>query len=197
MLTLGLTGGIASGKSTVSKMLRELGAIVIDADLVAREIVAPGQPALVAIQAAFGVEVINDRGELDRKKLAGLVFDHPDKLEVLNRITHPLIKEEIANRMAALEREDCPTVVVDAALLIEAGWHTMVDEVWLVSLDDQTQLKRLMERDKLTLDEARQRISAQMSLSQKARYAHRIIDNSGSIQDTQQQVACFYSQLHK
>lgn len=197
MFTLGLTGGIASGKSTVSKMLRQLGASIIDADLVARQIVSPGQRGLVAIQAAFGADLVNNHGELDRKKLASIVFGHPDKLEMLNRITHPLIKEEIEKRLIGLGQLECPVAVVDAALLIEAGWQNMVDEVWLVSVDEQTQVERLMQRDGLTLEEARCRIRSQMPLTQKTPYANRIIDNSGSAEDTQQQVESFYSSLHK
>lgn len=189
MKVIGLTGGIGSGKSTVSRMLRSLGAKIIDADQIARDVVKPGKPALHEIKETFGHEYLQDDGELDRKKLGALVFSDYEKLKKLNQITHPRILEEIktqVERYKADNRYKC--IVVDCALLFEMDMEPLVEETWLVSLERAKQLERLMHRDFLSPEDAEKRIAAQMPLSDKEERADRIIDNSREVTETHEQV---------
>jgi dephospho-CoA kinase len=189
MYRIGLTGGIATGKSTVSSILRNLGACVIDADRIAREIVEPGQPAYHDIVNHFGPAVLLANGKLNRPYLAQQVFSDPQALELLNRLTHPRVIERIEALIEQLAAGGYRLpIVLDIPLLIEAGMADTVDQVWLVTTDPETQLQRLMQRDNLTEAAAKLRIDAQMSLAEKARFAHHLIDNSGSLSDTQQRV---------
>ncbi|MDT8900729.1 dephospho-CoA kinase [Anaeroselena agilis] len=189
MRVIGLTGGIASGKSTVSGMLRELGARVIDADAIAREVVEPGRPARDEIVAWLGRDILLADGSLDRRKLGELVFGDSKARAVLEGITHPRITAAAKEALAAAEREGCAAAVLDVPLLYEAGWDAYVDEVWVVYVDAATQLRRLMERDSLTEGQAAARVAAQMSLEEKARRADIVIDNSGAPESTAAQVA--------
>lgn len=188
MLILGLTGGIATGKSTVAKMFVELGAIHIDADSLSREIVAPGEPAWWAIVDRFGSVVLREDGQLDRKALAALVFSDPQKLAALNKITHPPIITLIRQRLAEAQAGGAGLVVLEAPLLYEAGLDSEVDRVVVVAAAEATQLERLVPRDRLLESEARQRMAAQMPLSEKIRRAHYCLDNNGSLEDTRRQV---------
>jgi len=196
MKVIGLTGGIASGKSTVSNYLRELGANIIDADIVAREIVEKGQPALKEIVDYFGKEVIKPDGTLDRKILGTIVFSDPEKLQVLNKITHERIikriEEEIQNyrRLGKLK-----AVFVDAALLIEMKMYFLTDEIWLVTSSKETQLKRLMLRDELSFSEAMDRINSQMCLEEKKVYADVVLDNSKDFDHLKKQVESLYKSI--
>jgi dephospho-CoA kinase len=193
---IGLTGGIASGKSLVSGQLRRLGATVIDADSIARAVVAPGGPAREAIIREFGGSVVSSEGSLDRKALGDLVFHDPLKLQKLNRITHPLILAEIDRlvqqyRTSGSPSGDSPSgdvVVLEAPLLFETGLEKSTDEVWVVHVDPETQIRRLMERDRLTEQEARSRILLQIPLEEKVRRAGRVIDNRGRPEETERQV---------
>lgn len=198
MRVIGLTGGIASGKSLVSRLLRELGALVIDADQIAREVVEPGKPAYHSILREFGNQVLNPDGSLNRQALGRLVFSDPRKLERLNQITHPLIIAEIQKllksyRLLFPEK----AVVLDAPLLYEAGLESIVDEVWVVYVDYPTQLQRLMERDGLTREEARRRIEAQLPLEEKVKRADRVIDNRGTPEETALQVRKLWNEIAK
>lgn len=187
MHVIGLTGGIASGKSTVSRHLAKLGAIILDADQIAREIVAPGKPALQEIVKEFGEDVLLPDGSLDRSRLGKLVFADKAKRDRLNQITHPKIFAEIRERIAKLrESYDClhRVVVIDAPLLIEAGFVPLVESVWLVAVDEETQIKRLMERDGYSREEAEARLKSQMPLEQKLAYADHIIQNTGTVEET-------------
>lgn len=191
MKVIGLTGGIATGKSTVSAILRELGLEVIDADAVARELVTPGSDCLRALVDEFGREILNPDGTLNRKKLGRMVFADPKKLERLNEITHPAIVNEIKRRMEIIKgRSQGPpqAAVIDAPLLFEVGLDEIVDEVWVVTLDEEEQLKRLVERDGLTRAEAEARLRAQMPLSEKIKRADIVIDNSGSLESVMEKV---------
>ncbi|MFZ5641627.1 MAG: dephospho-CoA kinase [Bacillota bacterium] len=181
MFVIGLTGNIASGKSTVSEILQSLGAAIIDADKVAREIVEPGTPGLDKIAACFGREVLRPDGTLDREKLGRRVFNDPAELDRLNTITHPLILENIRAKLDKLERSgDIKAAVIDAPLLIETGLHQTVDELWVVTVDPAIQIKRVTERDNLSREEAAARIASQMPQEEKARLADVVIDNSGT-----------------
>ncbi|WIF94398.1 dephospho-CoA kinase [Caminicella sporogenes] len=196
MKVIGLTGGIASGKSTVSSYLKELGAVVIDADIVAREIVEKGKPALKEIVKCFGKEVLNEDGTLNRKYLGKIVFNNPEKLKILNKITHERIIKNIKEKIKFYEHLGKYKVIfIDAALLIEMNMTDMVDEVWLVAIDREKQIERLMIRDKLTYDEALKRINSQMSLEEKKKYADVIIDNSKSIKDLKRQIDILWNKI--
>lgn len=196
MKVIGLTGGIASGKSTVSQYLRELGGVILDADILAREIVQPGEPAWKDIIERFGTEVIRDDGQIDRARLAQKVFADPKSLEMLNLITHPRVAQKTKELLEEIRARDPEAmVVVDAPLLIEAGMVPLVDEVWLVALDTETQLNRLMQRDAVDKEQAMRRVTSQMPLQEKRRYARRIIDNQGSPEETRAQVDKYWKAL--
>lgn len=196
MKVIGLTGGIAAGKSTVSTILRELGAIILDADSIAHKLMAPYQPAWYGIRQHFGEEYILPDGKIDRRKLGRLVFSNPSALKKLNSIVHPIIKTNIEKEIERLRGEGFDgVVVVDAALIFEAGWTEMLDEIWVVKVDEAAQLQRLMERNNLTREEAMDRIKSQMSQEEKIARADRVIDNSLSIDETLKQVKAHWSQL--
>jgi len=195
-LLVGLTGGIASGKSLVSAFFQELGAHVIDADRLAREVVEPGQPAHREIVEAFGREILQSDGCLDRKKLGAEVFADPEKRHRLEAITHPRIRALRQARLQALADQGFDGIVVqDAALLIEVGAADTVDRLVVVYVDEATHIERLMTRDGLSEAEARQRIRSQMPLEEKARVAHYVVDNRGSPGETRQQVEAIYRAL--
>ncbi len=184
MVFAGLTGGIATGKSLVSAIFRSLGAFIIDADVIAREIVRPGLPAWKAITEAFGSEVLLPDGSINRSKLGSIVFKDYAKRSILNSIMHPAILKEAA-RLKKKTGEEHPFAVVifDAALLIESGAYEMVDIVILVYVNEELQINRLMNRDGLTREDAVERVSAQMPVAEKKNYADYIIDTSSSQKD--------------
>jgi len=189
MKVIGLTGGIGSGKSTVSRMLRGLGAKIIDADQIAREVVQKGKPALREIVETFGEDTLLEDGTLDRKKLGSIIFSDEEERLKLNAITHPRIKEEINEKIEKCRVDNCcDLIVLDCALLFEMNMENMVEESWLVSLNKETQLRRIMSRDELSKNDAQLRIDAQMPLSLKAEKATRIIDNSSVVNETHKQV---------
>ncbi|WZL74670.1 dephospho-CoA kinase [Clostridiaceae bacterium 35-E11] len=197
MKIIGLTGGIASGKSTVSGMLRELEIPVIDADKIAREIVAVGKPALKEIEVAFGKDVIHQDGSLNREQLGKIVFSDKEKLKNLNEITHRRIIKEILNRIEMYrEKSIDPVIIIDAALLIETGIKDLVDEIWVVLTDENTQLKRLMERDKMSAEEGLKRIRSQMTVEEKKKYADEIIDNNHDLKHLKRQVTSKLSKVN-
>jgi dephospho-CoA kinase len=196
LLVIGLTGGIASGKSMVSAYLKELGALIIDADVIARELVYPQSPAWQEIVRHFGRKIVYEDGSLKRKELGELIFRCPEERKRLNEIMHPRIKEKIAEQIELYRsRGKFPLLVVDAPLLIEAGLTGLVDEVWLVDLPEKLQLERLRKRDKLTQEEAQKRIASQLSLAEKKKYARRIIDNSGEITETKEKIRFLWKQV--
>lgn len=187
MRVFGLTGGIASGKSTVTAMFREAGVPVIDADALAREVVEPGQPALEEIARRFPGTVTAE-GRLDRAKLGALVFSDASARALLNAITHPRIQALALERTAALADRGAPVALYDAALLIENRLHEAMDGVILVACPVEVQRARLMQRNGLTAAEADQRIASQMPLEQKRPFATWVIDNGGTLAQTRAQV---------
>lgn len=195
MRVIGLTGGIASGKSTTARLLRELGARIVDADEVARDVVMPGQPALAEIADVFGREVLTPEGTLDRKKLAAIVFADEDKRKRLNLITHPRIAMLTQERLKALADEGLPVAVYEAALLVENGAHHALDGLIVVKCDAATQLARLMHRDGFDEAEARRRIATQLPLEAKLAAATWVIDSSGPVAETQKQVAMVWEKI--
>lgn len=188
MLVIGLTGGIASGKSTVSAYLRELNAPVVDADAIVREVQQPGGPVLAAIRESFGSEVILPDGSLDRPALGRIIFSDPERRRHLESIVHPAVRERMWAEVERYRREGHPAVVLDIPLLLEGRLDRTVDQVWLVYVDRETQRKRLTARDGLSAEEAEQRIAAQMDLEAKRSRASLIIDNRGSREETRAQV---------
>ncbi len=195
-LLVGLTGGIASGKSTVSRLFRDLGCLIIDADLLAREVVEPGQPAYEKIVAEFGRGILEAEGWIDRKKLGALVFADSEKRKRLESFTHPEIMARRAGILTELEADGFDgVVIVDAALLIETGGAKSVDRLVVVYVDHETQRERLMTRDEVSPAEAERRIRSQMSLDEKVKLAHYVVDNSGSREATAEQVAKIHQAL--
>lgn len=187
MRVIGLTGGIASGKSTILKMFQEKNIPIIDADVVAREVVKKESPVLKCIAKEFGEIVLNDDGTLNRRKLGEIVFENKENLKKLNSITHPAIIRNIREKLTELTNEGNDYCVIDAALLIESGLVELTDKVILVYANREIQLSRLLERDKLSLLEAKNRIESQSSFEEKKKYADHIIDNSGEIEYTKTQ----------
>ncbi len=183
-----MTGGIASGKSTVSERLRRLGAVIVDADGIAREIVKQGKPAWQDIVEWLGPGVLSPGGGLDRSRLGDLVFRDAAARRKLESITHPRIREAALRALAEADRAGRPVAVIDVPLLFEAGWDKLADETWVVYVDPATQLDRLMKRDGLTAEQAKARIDAQMSLEEKTRLADVVIDNSKDPENTGRQV---------
>ncbi len=194
----GLTGGIATGKSTVSAILKECGAIVIDADLIAHAVVKKGLEAYERIVAHFGKQILLPSGEIDRPQLGNIVFNHPDQKEKLNQIVHPAVFEEMERQIRKIERRNSASVVIsDIPLLIESGMHKRFSEIILVYIPEYLQVQRLMIRSDLSAAQANSRIRAQMPIEEKKRFATRIIDNSGDFENTRNQVIAVYQQLRR
>ncbi len=195
MLHVGLTGGIACGKSTVAAVMRALGCRVLEADALAHRLIEPGQPAYDAVLNEFGSQVRAADGRIDRAKLAAIVFADPNKLERLNRIVHPRVVEALDRELAELTRsEPGAVVVVEAALLIEASYHERLDRLVVAWCEPEQQVERLLARG-MTREEALRRIGAQMRLDQKRRMADDEIDCSGSLDETRRQVASVVAKL--
>lgn len=179
MILVGLTGGIASGKSTASKIFKKLGAYIIDADVLAREVVEPLKPAWRGVVKNFGKGVLNKDNSINRKKLAEIVFNNKKKRELLNSIVHPRVLKRAKEIEKEIVKKDPEAVIIfDAALLIESGAYKKMDKNIVVYADEDVQVKRLIKRDGLTKDEAKKRIKAQMPLRQKVRFADYIIDGN-------------------
>ncbi|MGE5379934.1 MAG: dephospho-CoA kinase [Methylocystaceae bacterium] len=195
MKIIGLTGGIASGKSTVSRCLADLGAHIIDGDVIAHQIIEPGEPAYQAIIEHFGEQIIGSEGKIDRTALGTVVFNHPEELTQLNRITHPYIGKVIRQRIEQAAESDVRVTVLDLPLLFESRMEKMADEVWVVWVSPDVQLQRLIKRDQIDEKAARARIDSQMPLDEKRQRAQVVIDNNGTEIATCQQVTRFYNDL--
>ena len=199
---IGLTGNIGCGKSTVSQLLAERGAGVCDADQVTRTVMQPGQPAYQAIVEAFGSGILQAPGEpIDRPALGRLVFADPVALRRLEAIVHPATRASIERWLAeqerlASEKNRCAVAVIDAIKLIENGYPAICDAVWVVVCDEREQLRRLVESRGMSLADARQRIAAQPPQAENAAVAHVVIDNSGSLAETAQQVAAAWDAIN-
>lgn len=187
-MVIGLTGGIASGKSLVADALREQGLPVIDADVISREVVEPGEPALEQIIEHFGPEILQFDGTLDRKKLGTVIFNDTEKRQVLNQIIHPAVRQRMMAKRDDLVREGNEHVVLDIPLLLENNLRFMVDRVIVVYVNEATQKRRLVERDGRGEEDAAARIRSQMPLEEKRELADAVIDNSGTEKETKIQV---------
>lgn len=192
MKLVGLTGGIGSGKSTVSRMFETMGATIIDADQLAREVVAPGTPGLAAIVEHFGREVLNDDGALDRPTLGRKIFKDPEARTVLNRIVHPLVAARAQEAVVEAEANGAQLVLYDVPLLYENKLDQALPEVVVVCVEAEVQRARIAARDALPPDEIADRIAAQMPLAEKARRANHVIDNNGHLEHTQAQVRALF-----
>jgi dephospho-CoA kinase len=197
MLRLGLTGGIASGKSAVAAMLRDLGFSVLDADSLAHRLIEPGQPAYEEVLREFGPSITDSNGRVDRAKLAALVFADCAKLDRLNAIVHPRVAEIVFQQFDEWERQGTrDAAFVEAALLVESGIHKHLDGLVVAWCDPEQQLARLAARG-LSEAEARRRIAAQMPVEEKLRLATERIDCSGSLEETRQQVVALAAKLRR
>ena len=194
-MILGLTGGIASGKSFVADCFVECGAILVSADLLAREVVNPGSPTLAKLVEAFGVDILTPGGFLSREMMAQIVFANPVARRLLESITHPAIAHLAECRLAELNRSSQALIVYEAPLLFEVGAESRVDQVLVVVVDPEVQLTRLLQRDNLNEAEARQRIAAQWPQADKVQKSDFVIDNNGTLQQTRVVVAALYDYL--
>ncbi len=195
-LLVGLTGGIATGKSLVSEMFRRLDCVIIDADVLAREVVEPGEPVLAEIVAEFGPGVEGPDGGLDRKALGAIVFADPERRRRLEAITHPRIRERFLHRLDALTTQRFRGLVIfDAPVMIESGNYRNMDKLVVVFADEATQIARLMARDGIGREEALRKIRSQMPLAEKAELADYVIDNSRDRSVTEAQARTLYAAL--
>jgi dephospho-CoA kinase len=196
VIVLGITGGIACGKSLVSRCFEELGAVVLSADALAREVVNPGEIAFKQIRAHFGEDVITAEGTIDRARLAQKIFQAPGERQILNQMTHPAIAQLADRRICELRnRPEIPVIIYEAPLLFEAKREASVDLVLVVTSTVERQIERLMQRDNLTPAEALQRISAQMPIAEKAARADIVIENNGSLEEIRELVQHLYRKL--
>lgn len=195
MYRIGLTGGIASGKSTVARILQEMGLPVINLDAISRDIVMQGTPGYREVLRYFGQGILHPNGEIDRKALGAIVFHDPVKRGKLESITHPLILGEMEGRIAALANSGHRVVVIEVPLLIEVGMMDAFDEIWLVYVDAATQMKRLQERDLLDQAGALARLRAQLPLEAKKEFADKVIVNAGEITDLEDQLERLWREL--
>jgi dephospho-CoA kinase len=187
-LVIGLTGGIASGKSTVSNMLKEMNITVIDADVEARLAVEKGEPAYEKIIEVFGHDILLANKDIDRQKLGSIIFHDSEKRQLLNGIVHPEVRNRMNLQIEAAKKREEKVIVLDIPLLFESKLTHMVEKTVLVFVDPAIQLKRLMERNDLSLEDAEARINSQMPLSEKVSLADAVINNNGSVQETKKQL---------
>ena len=187
-LVIGLTGGIASGKSTVSTMLKEMDISVVDADIEARLAVMKGEPVYFKIIEMFGREILLEDGEIDRQKLGSVIFHQAKKRQMLNEIVHPEVRKRMRDQAEKAKKNGEEVVVLDIPLLFESKLTYMVDKTLLVYVDAETQLQRLIARNKLSVEDAEARIRSQLPLADKIKLADAVIDNNGSITDTKKQL---------
>lgn len=187
-LVIGLTGGIASGKSTVATMLKKMNITVVDADIEARLAVMKGETAYAKIITEFGKEILLENEEIDRQKLGSIIFHQTERRQCLNEIVHPEVRKRMREKLEEAKRNKEQVVVLDIPLLFESKLTYMADKTILVYVDKETQLQRLMERNNLTANEAEARIHSQMPMSEKIKLADVVIDNNGLIDDTKSQL---------
>ncbi|MFN3975081.1 MAG: dephospho-CoA kinase [Dehalococcoidia bacterium] len=187
-VVIGVTGGIGTGKSTVTSILRELGAVVIDADKIGHEAYRPGTPAWQEVVEAFGKEILLPSGEIDRKRLGSIVFNDPNALARLNAIMHPKMFRMAHERIQQAKAQRHPVIVLEAAVLLEAGWDPLVDEIWVVTAPEEVAVERIQTRSGLTREAALARLRSQMPQEERVRRAHVVIENAGSLEDLRHKV---------
>ena len=195
MKVIGLTGGIGSGKSTVSQCLAELGAVVLDADKVGHEAFKPNTEAWHDIVATFGRQVLTPSGEVDRKKLGGIVFDNPESLSRLNQIMHPRMYDMMKARIEEYRQRGAGVIVLEAAILIEANWTPLVDEVWVTVAGEDAVLKRVNKQRGLEAEQIIARIRSQLSAEERVKHADVVINNDGDLDEMRAKVKELWKQL--
>ena len=188
MLVIGLTGGIGTGKSEVTRLLGSLGAVVINADQVGHEAYKPDSESWKEVVKAFGEAILRTNREIDRQKLGAIVFGDPDQLAKLNRIMHPRMARIVSDQLESLRVQGIKVVVVEAALLFEAGWDSLVDEVWATDSPVEAVIERLQARNGMSAEEVLKRIDSQMDNSERLSRAHVIVDNGGNVADLESTV---------
>ena len=193
MLKIGLTGGIGTGKSSVTEAFQSLGAAVINADLLGHDAYLPGTIGFEEVVTEFGQEIVGSDGQIDRKKLGPIVFSDSSKMDRLNEIMHPLIRDLIDERLVSLESSQNKVAVVEAAILIEAGWKSLFDEIWVVISDREEVINRLGVRNGLSREDAVKRIDSQMSYNERIEHGDVVVENTGSMEDLQTRVNSLWS----
>ena len=192
MVVIGLAGGIGTGKSAVSRILEKLGAVVLDADRFGHEVYLPNTDGLREVVAAFGEDVLLASGEVDRRALGGKVFGNPEAMAKLNAIAWPRIRQRISEGIEEQRREGTQVVVLDAAVLIEAGWTDAADEIWVVTAPEAHTIQRIQSRNNLTEEQVRARMSSQMSTEERVKHADVIVENDGDLEDLQRKVKALW-----
>jgi len=192
MLVIGLTGGIGTGKTEVSRLLQEMGATVLNADQVGHEAYTPHSEAWNEVVRAFGKGILQDNGEIDRRKLGGIVFADTEQLEILNGIMHPRMAAIVREKLQGLNQRGVEVAVVEAAVLFEAGWDSLVDEVWTTESPEEMVVVRLQERNGFSPEEIRKRIASQMSSSERSERATEVVNNSGELADLESTVRAIW-----
>ena len=188
MLVIGLTGGIGTGKSEVSRILRELGATIIDADQVGHEAYRPHSPAWRDVVATFGDEILQPTGEIDRKQLGAIIFNDPEARAKLNSIMHPRMAEMVQEKIGELRHEGTEAVVVEAAVLVEAGWNSLVDEIWVTYSTEEKVMERIRQRNNLSEEDITRRIRSQLTFEERSRHADVLVRNMGSLDELREEL---------
>ncbi len=196
MKVIGVTGGIGSGKSTVTQFLSEMGAKVVDADKIGHQCYLPGTETFKDVVAAFGRDVVAKDGSIDRKKLGAIVFNDPNALTRLNKIMHPRMYKMMEDQIKEHRRNGEAVVIMEAAILFEAGWTPLVDEVWVTIASESTVVKRVKERTGLPEEQIRSRIRSQLSNEERTRKAKVVIHNDGGIEELRKKVADLWGRIH-
>jgi dephospho-CoA kinase len=192
MVVIGLAGGIGTGKSEVSRILKELGAVVLDADRYGHEVYLPNTDGLREVVATFGQDVLLPSGEVDRRALGGKVFGNPEAMAKLNAIAWPRIRQRLVEGIEEQSRAGAQVVVLDAAVLIEAGWTDLADEVWVVTAPEADVVRRLRSRNNLTEEQVRARMRSQLSPGERVKHAHVIVENDGDLEELRRRVKTFW-----
>ena len=194
MLKIGLTGGIGTGKSLVTSFLQEQGANVINADLLGHEAYLPGTVGFEQVVSEIGEDIVGTDGHVDRQKLGPIVFSDPSNMDRLNAIMHPLIKDMIQTQLDDVEGKGQLIAIVEAAVLIEAGWESLFDEVWVVTADEEEIISRLASRNGLSREDSQKRINSQMTSIERSAHGDVIINNTGSVEDLKENVESLWAQ---
>ena len=192
MLVIGLTGSIGTGKSEVARLLQALGAVIVNADLVGHEAYKPNTESWREVVKTFGEEILQPNGEIDRRKLGAIVFSDPEQLATLNKIMHPRMGRMVSEELERLRSQGTPVVVVEAALLFEAGWDWLVDEVWATDSPVETVTQRLEARSGMSAEEVLKRVDSQMDRAERLARAHVLVDNSGDVSDLERTVGSLW-----
>lgn len=193
---IGLTGGIGSGKSTVSQYLKKLGAVIIDADKVGHEAFQPGTDTWREVVSTFGRDILTQNGEIDRKKLGAIVFDNPQSLGQLNRIMHPRMRDMMKAQINEYRRQEVAVVVLEAAILIEANWTPLVDEVWVTRATEGAVLERLKKQRGLAEEQTLARIRSQLSDEERLKHANVVITNEGNLEEVEAKIRELWGKIN-